>query len=120
MREPRHRVDIKVDETTSDMFTAARVSNLSRGGLFIETNSPLPLQAPVDLALKLPEIGTTVHVRGRVVWTFDVKKDSAHLMTGSGIKFVDLGVEQRRVLEEYLARVVARNPPTAPAYPAAH
>ena len=120
MREPRHRVDIRVDETTSGMFTAARVSNLSRGGLFIETNTPLPLQAPVELALRLPEIGTTVHVRGRVVWTFDVKKDSARLMTGSGIKFVDLGAEQRRALEEYLARVVARNPPPAPVYPAAH
>jgi hypothetical protein len=54
MREPRHRVDIEVDETTSGMFTAARVSNLSRGGLFIETGRPLPLQAPVELALKLP------------------------------------------------------------------
>jgi len=105
MREPRHRVDIEVDETTSGMFTAARVSNLSRGGLFIETGRPLPLQAPVELALKLPEIGATVHVRGRVVWTFDMRKDSAHLMIGSGIKFVDLDVEQRHVLESYLARL---------------
>lgn len=120
MREARHRVDIRVDETTSGMFTSARVSNLSRGGLFIETDSPLPLQAPVELALKLPEIGTTVHVRGRVVWTFDVKKDSARLMTGSGIKFVDLGAEQRRVLEDYLARVVASTPPPAPRHPSAH
>ena len=120
MREPRHRVDIQVDETTSGMFTAARVSNLSRGGLFIETSSPLPLQAPVELALKLPEIGATVHVQGRVVWTFDVKKDSAHLMTGSGIKFVDLGAEQRRILEDYLARVSTRNLPPAAAYTAAH
>ena len=59
-------------------------------------------------------------MQGRVVWTFDVKRDSAHLMTGSGIKFVDLGTEQRRVLEDYLARVSARNVPPAAPYTAAH
>ena len=112
MRDARHHVEITVDETTSGIFTAARVSNLSRGGLFIETCAPLPLQTPVELALRLPEIGATVHVRGRVVWTFDVRNNSAHfrnnsahLMMGSGIKFVDLSAEQRQMLEKYLARL---------------
>ena len=111
MREPRYSVDIMVDETTSQMFTAGRVTNISRGGLFIETSEPLPLQSLVELALQLPQITAVLTVRGRVVWTYDVNRSTSRLMTGCGIKFEDMSAEQRQVLETYLARVVPRPAP---------
>lgn len=111
MREPRYTVDIRVDETTTAMFTAGRVTNISRGGVFIESGSPLPIQATVDLALMLPGIDAVLSVKGRVVWSYDVNRATSQLMTGSGIKFVDMSPEQQRVLEEYLARIVPRDVP---------
>lgn len=107
MREPRHSVDIRVDETTASLFTAGRVTNISRGGLFIESRPPLPIQSVVDLALHLPEIDTVLNVRGRVVWSYDVKKTTSQLMTGSGIKFVGLSPAQLCVLESYIASLGA-------------
>lgn len=105
MREPRYSVDIRVDETTMPMFTAGRVTNISRGGLFIETPTPLPMHAPIDLALRLPELQTVLNVTGRVVWTYDVRRSTSQLMTGSGIKFLDMSQDQREVLERYLGRL---------------
>lgn len=110
MREPRHSVDILVDETTTSLFTAGRVTNISRGGLFIETRAPLPIQSMVDLALHLPQIRTVLNVQGRVVWTYDVKKKTSQLMTGSGIKFVGMSAAQQQVLESYIASIA---PPDA-------
>lgn len=107
MREPRYRVDISVNETTSSMFTSGRVTNISRGGLFIETPSPLPIDTLVDLALRLPEIRTVLNVHGRVAWTYDMKKGTTRLMTGAGIKFTDMSPDQLRLLESYLDRLVA-------------
>lgn len=103
MREPRYAVNIRVDETTTSLFTSGRVTNLSRGGLFIETPAPLPIQSAVDLALHLPEIRTVLKVKGRVVWTYDVNRSTSQLMVGSGIKFVDLSPVQHQVLTRYIA-----------------
>ena len=108
MREPRYHVDIRVDEQTSSMFTAGRVTNISRGGLFMETPTPLPIQSKVELALQLPEIRTVLNVHGRVVWTYDIRRSNSQIMTGSGIKFENMTPEQRQVLEWYLLRLTPR------------
>ena len=108
MREPRYHVDIQVDEKTSSMFTAGRVTNISRGGLFMESPTPLPIKSRIDLALQLPEIRTVLHVQGRVVWTYDIRRTNSRIMTGTGIKFEDMSPEQRQVLEWYLLRVAPR------------
>lgn len=115
MREPRYEVDIRIDEATSSMFTAGRVTNISRGGLFIESPTPLPISTKIDLTLRLPEIRTVLNVHGRVVWTYDMKKGTTQMMTGSGIKFEDMSPEEYGLLENYIARVTRpqRSPPLA-------
>jgi hypothetical protein len=52
------------------------------------------------------------------VWTYDIKRSTSQIMTGCGIKFVDMTPEQRTVLEDYLARVVPRDAPRYAAAPA--
>jgi uncharacterized protein (TIGR02266 family) len=104
-RPGRFRVDIEVSCSTSGLFLSNRVTNISRGGLFIQSSSPLPLQAEVDLALTLPETGATIQATGRVIWNYDVAKGSSHLVPGSGIKFVDISPGDRALLEDCLARL---------------
>lgn len=114
-RPGRYRVDIPVDCTTRDAFFSNRVMNLSRGGLFLRSDSPLPLQAEVDLEFTLPETGATIQARGRVIWNYDVAKCSSHIVAGSGIKFVDLSPADRARLEDCLARLaLADAPPPKP------
>jgi uncharacterized protein (TIGR02266 family) len=96
-----------VNCSTRDMFVSNRVMNIGRGGLFIASSQPLPLQAEVDLAFELPETGAKIQARGRVIWNYDVAKGSARIVPGSGIKFIDMSPRDRVLLEECLARLAA-------------
>ncbi len=102
-RVPRYSVAIQVNCATRDLFLANRITNISRGGVFIET--VLPLDTEVDLSFSLPGSDVTIGAQGRVVWTYDIRKGSCHLVEGSGIRFVGMPAEERHLLEDYLAKL---------------
>jgi type IV pilus assembly protein PilZ len=104
-RDPRYQVDIPVDYETRDLFLGSRVTNISRGGLFIRTDNPLPVQTEVSLSLHLPQDEGVIQARGRVVWNYDVPKNSFHVVSGMGIKFIDLTSDQRARIEMSLKRM---------------
>jgi type IV pilus assembly protein PilZ len=101
----RYEVTIPVDCTTQQIFVSNHVCNISRGGIFIRSDKPLPLQAEVSLVLRLPEAGVSIRAIGRVVWNYDVPKGSSRIVTGSGIRFVDMSASDRAALESYLKRL---------------
>lgn len=103
LRGPRYHVAIQVDCATRDLFLANRITNISRGGVFIET--VLPLDTEVDLSFSLPGSDVTIGAKGRVVWTYDMKKGSIHLVPGSGIRFVEMALQERQLLEECLTKL---------------
>jgi uncharacterized protein (TIGR02266 family) len=112
LRGPRYSVAIQVSCATRDAFLANRITNISRGGVFIET--VLPLHADVDLTFSLPGSEVTIGAKGRVVWTYDMRKDSFRLRPGSGIRFVEIAEDQRRQLEECLSRLTPSLAPGTP------
>ena len=97
----RYSVDIKVDCATRDMFVSNRVMNISRGGLFIASEQPLPISSQVQLRLSLGD-SDTIEARGRVIWNYDIRKGSSKVVAGTGIKFLDLSPEHAARLERYL------------------
>lgn len=101
----RYSVDVRVDCSTRDVFLSSQVTNLSRGGLFIEGTNGLPVGTEVDLVLELPVPAERIRARGRVVWTFDMRKGSLRVIPGMGIKFVDLAPEDHHRLVDALARL---------------
>jgi uncharacterized protein (TIGR02266 family) len=104
-RDPRYAVEIEVNCATRGMFTSNRVMNLSRGGLFLRADRPFPLQSEVELVLILP--GERIEAKGRVIWNYDMAKGSMRLVSGSGIRFVDMSSRDRAVLETYLSGLPA-------------
>jgi uncharacterized protein (TIGR02266 family) len=98
----RFEVSIPVDVSTAGVFVSNHVSNLSRGGLFIESQTPLPLHAEVDLVLKLPDPAATIRARGRVVWHYDIRRGTAKVVPGSGIKLLEIDGADRLRLQSYL------------------
>jgi uncharacterized protein (TIGR02266 family) len=102
-QDRRYTVDIRVDCSTRDMFVSNCVMNISRGGLFIASEQPLPIASEVLLRLTLGDgDATTIEAHGRVVWTYDIRKGSSRVIPGSGIKFLDLAPEHAARLEDYL------------------
>jgi len=107
-REDRFEVDIAVDCSTKHLFLSNHVSNISRGGLFIQSPTPMPLDSEVALVLRLPGYPRPILAKGRVVWHYDVRKGTSRIVPGSGIRFVDIPAGDRALLEDYLSRLVAR------------
>jgi uncharacterized protein (TIGR02266 family) len=99
---PRYEVSIPVDCSTRDAFVSSQFCNISRGGMFIRSDTPLPIDAEVTLVLRLPGPGRSIRARGRVVWNYDMVKGTTRIVPGSGIRFVDMAAEDLETLEGFL------------------
>jgi len=104
-KDPRYEVDLKVDYASKDIFVSNYVSNISKGGIFIQTESPLPIRSKIQLKIFLPDTKVTIAVKGMVAWNYDIKKGSGKISSGMGIRFVDLSPEGKAVLEEYVQQL---------------
>ncbi|MCI0571708.1 MAG: TIGR02266 family protein [Myxococcaceae bacterium] len=90
----------------------AATENLSREGLFLQTERPFSMGERVVLALSFPGLLDPVQVSGTVTW---VRPASATERPGVGIR-AD-GVDDRRRLDALLSSVTSESParPVAPA-----
>jgi type IV pilus assembly protein PilZ len=100
-RHSRYQVSIPADCSTPHLFFSNHVCNISKGGLFIQSNSPLPLNEQVSLVLHLPGVEKNIFATGRVIWNHD-ESQSAHVVPGSGIRFVGMTASDRAALESYM------------------
>jgi type IV pilus assembly protein PilZ len=104
-RDPRYSVHIAVDCQTREMFVSNYVTNISKGGVFVRTDTPLPLYSEIVLTLALPGSERKIAARGKVAWTYDVRKEDGRLVPGMGIKFLDMSPADREAIEECLAQL---------------
>jgi uncharacterized protein (TIGR02266 family) len=104
-QHPRYEVSIPVDCSTPEFFFSNHVCNISKGGLFIRSDTPLPLGVEVSLVLHLPGTSRSLFATGRVIWNYDIEKKTSHVVPGSGIRFVGMTASDRAALESYLARL---------------
>jgi uncharacterized protein (TIGR02266 family) len=99
----RYPVNLQVNYETKDAFLANQVNNLSQGGLFIATETPLPVRSELDLVLTLRGDADRIRARGRVIWNYDIRKGTSRVIHGMGIKFLDLSPDDSRRLADFLA-----------------
>jgi type IV pilus assembly protein PilZ len=96
------RIEIMFKEYAS--FIKVYMPNITNGGLFIRTDNPLPLDAPVKLRMRLPEDTQDLEVDGRVVWTFVKGSKKAFLPKGMGIQFVNMRPEYAQKIKKIVDR----------------
>src|SRR5688572_25461880 len=83
-RDPRLPISLRVQYRTQGAFLVAYSVNLSKGGIFLETQRPLEIGARVSLAFQVPGLGA-LEVEGIVAW---VRVGSADgLPDGMGVQF---------------------------------
>jgi uncharacterized protein (TIGR02266 family) len=82
------RIEIMFKEYGS--FIKVYIPNITNGGVFIRTDNPLPIDAPVRLRMRLPEEANDIEIDGRVVWSFARSNKKALLPKGMGIQFVNM------------------------------
>jgi len=89
-------------------FQTAYTSNISGGGLFIKTGTPLPVGEMFLLKLQLPDIPDPLKIKCTVVWADKEEKDKDRHPSGMGIKFNEMSDKDNESLQEYLKPLIRR------------
>src|SRR5262245_13224163 len=79
---------VQVEFRTASSFLVAYSVNLSRGGLFLETEADIPIGAEIQLSFGVPSVGA-IALAGVVAWRRGPEHPDGPL--GLGIEFQDVG-----------------------------
>lgn len=97
------RLEIEVDvgiEGDHTFFTG-KMGDLSRGGLFVATDEPLPVETELLLSFLLPD-GYRVTAEAIVAWVRIPRYRPDELPSGMGIKFVELKEKDAHAIQHFL------------------
>ena len=73
----------------------AKLTNLSQGGIGIQTSEPLEVTGPMRLVFELPGMERALETRGEVAWSDN--------QGNAGIRFLEMTEKLERELEQWLA-----------------
>jgi len=101
-RRQASRADVELVIEYSDLehFCQDYARNLSLGGIFIETRSPLPLGAELQLSFALPGYRGKIRSSGKVVRRHTVEDAEArNLRPGMAVQFDDLSEDNKSIID---------------------
>jgi uncharacterized protein (TIGR02266 family) len=103
-RTARLHHDIPVAYRSVGSFLSDWATNISQGGLFINTRKPLPVGTTVKVLFQLPGASFPYHLDGRVtrVTQFDNK---SNMVPGMGVEFTGVDDAKRREIEVFVSRL---------------
>lgn len=106
-RDDRLPVKLEVHYRTQGAFLVSYTVNLSKGGIFLESSTPLPIGTEVSLRLEVPGAGT-LDLVGQVAWVRQRAPDG--LPDGMGIQLRPIddryGEAIDRMVEAFLGLTV--------------
>lgn len=94
---PRYELNAFVDYTGNEVLLYHRVQNISLGGICIQSGSVEEVGTLVDLVINFPELGSSVAIKGEVVWA------NREPPMDMGIRFIDLDNERKDTLRKFMA-----------------
>jgi uncharacterized protein (TIGR02266 family) len=109
-RPPRLEYELPVAYKTVSGFVTDWAVNISRGGLFINTQKPLPVGTTVKLIVSLPGTEFPFDLAGRVT-RINESHAAPNQVPGMAIEFVDVDESKRLRLEEFVERLRKALPP---------
>jgi len=96
--------EIPVAYRSVGSFLTDWATNISHGGLFINTRKPLPVGTAVKILIQLPGEPFPSNLEGRVmrVTEFD---NNHNMVPGMGIEFTNLDQARREELERFVQKL---------------
>lgn len=112
-RRSSRRVNVRLicSFASCEQLRSAVITNLNTGGVFIETKTPLPVGATLDLRIRIEESGDEVEVQGVVV-SQNVCPDRSTAI-GMGVRFSQMSPAMIEELSALYAQEVTREVATA-------
>ncbi len=116
--ETRHAVHLDVDCNSGDSFLYAYITDISSMGIFIRTDTPLPVGTRLELGFTPPGSkdepqGRRLELTGEVMWNTTGQANAA---PGMGVRFHHTAPKTRSRLLE-IVRAIAYLDNDAPAKP---
>ncbi|MHB1846040.1 MAG: TIGR02266 family protein [Deltaproteobacteria bacterium] len=104
--------EILVAYRTVDGFITDWAVNISKGGLFVNTRSPLPVGSRVRLIVSLPDAAFPFDLQGKVSWVNEFD-NASNLVPGMGIEFVDIDDEKKTRIAGFVEKLEKELPEPA-------
>ena len=103
-RAARLHHDIPVAYRSVGSFLSDWATNISQGGLFINTRKPLPVGTAVKILVQIPGASFPYQLGGRVtrVTQYDNK---ANMVPGMGVEFTDVDDAKRKQISAFVERL---------------
>ena len=111
-KHPRAVVKIEIEFKHTIDFVSSYMLNISKGGLFINTDEALPIDTIVFLRFTLPGDTKLIETEGKVVWC-NTTKERGYFPRGMGIKFLKLKSDDAEKIkifvDAHLAQIESRS-----------
>ena len=100
-------LSLNVDFESRGEVRKCLMKNLSAGGIFVATESPLPIGTPFNVRIRLERTGEEIELPGEVV-SVEVSANLAEEERGMGIRFVNLDEAQREQVAELYEHAIKK------------
>lgn len=102
-------IQLLVDYKSGGSYLFDFCKDLGTGGVFIQTEKPLPMGTSLDLTFTIPDSKETVLTKGTVIWSQPPLAEKKDLTPGMGVQFNGFSDEQRSLLENFVKRYHGHN-----------
>ena len=100
-------LDLNVNFESRGEIRKCLMKNLSAGGLFVATETPLPIGTPFNVHIRIERTGEVIELPGEVV-SVGVSANLAEEQHGMGIRFVHLTEEQIQQVTEFSEKAMKK------------
>ncbi len=101
--EKRIPVELEVKYSTHQGFAIDWITNISKGGMFIKTENPLPVGTQLEIKFSVPEQDEIISAEGEVRWVAP-PSHGEFVVPGMGIKITKIDEKSKKFLEEFMEK----------------
>jgi len=105
---PRAPIELKISYQRVNAFFADYTKDISKGGIFIKTDTPLDLGTEFEFQVTLPGEPQALRLIGRVEWISRGEDRSKSAHKGMGISFVWSSDNQRQEFEKVVEQLMLK------------
>ena len=96
-RSLRVPIQVWVEQWAEGELYVQQSANLSRGGIYLERTTPLPVGTLINLRFNLPGAQKAIEVKGRIAFP-----QAGGVEPGMGVEFVQLAPDTAALINAYL------------------
>jgi uncharacterized protein (TIGR02266 family) len=106
-RHPRIPIMVRVSYGYKGAYLFGYTKDMSRGGIFIQTDNVINVGTRMLLQFSLPGHSQIIKAEGRVIWvvpSYNDKKERGERtqIPGMGIEFLKMGVEDQSLIRRFV------------------